>query len=687
MAFPLSLLDEAEEGIINEKNLLGDELATLAPPPGDVEDSLDPSQSLPVGYKLTKKGKIIKSLPDIQASEIREKRSTEVKALIRRFDQVLVMLGKTRANAQSTVAARLQAGYKAWKTNSSATTFEEFCQMAEAHSIRSEAFMPKLTPIVDGINVEHNCSQFIPESDYKQLSDFLERHVSDPIWFAPQQAVVDGVVQPLSQEAQSWLLKNQSSKTLKVSSMDKGQKEKVAWRWLIISHNSCNPKARVALNPKLSVKYERHGNKPSTSGGDSSSKEESLKMNQILDALRENLKGSSQIPEGHFVMARDSLDVFLMKSLDVIKWLTGSFATFSTETALFSAKTENTNPSTIDRLNAWKDMADSIFNNEFQPIPLDIEGYLGEAVREASPIPEAEAQEDSPSGDATEPPESFDTGDRLWWRQDIDFTEVHEGQVFLTMEAFGATYYSLFEEQAAPLPASGQREIKSSENSTPGTLSAGKSPVEKGKEVARSGNKKKAVVEQENPLSVKGEPKSRSLSDEQRSSLRKFFKLTEGLIPPEAWNAMDNKAKAKSMAERSIPRWATAAVLRNAANLELIVQGKLTKDNADGGLAAPKQPGAGSSQAIEAWTRLKTDFKGTTLFANPLTGKEKAFKKRFDSLVADYGEQKSFPKPRDRPDQQGRKGAGRGKGGGSAGMSEFLDMFKSMAEITKALKS
>jgi len=201
--------------------------------------------------------------------------------------------------------------------------------------------------------------------------------------------------------------------------------------------------------------------------------------------------------------------------------------------------------------------------------------------------------------------------------------------------------------------------------------------------------KAKHPTEEENPLHVKGEPKSKALSEDQRKTLRKFFKLTEGLVPPEEWKAMNTKERSLAMAERSLPKWATNAVLKRSSNLELILKGELTKETVNGHLSVtqPKKVG-GSSQAIEAWQSLKSDFKGVQLFRNPVTSKEKAFKKRFDSLVSDYGDQKCFPKLREHPDQQGRGRSSSRRGGTTdSGMGAMLQMAKAMGEIARAFKS
>jgi len=137
------------------------------------------------------------------------------------------------------------------------------------------------------------------------------------------------------------------------------------------------------------------------------------------------------------------------------------------------------------------------------------------------------------------------------------------------------------------------------------------------------------------------------------------------------------------MAKRSIPRWASEAVLRSAGNLQLIVEGKLTKENANSAARTPKiAVTKATGQAMEAWQQLKSDFKGTPLYRNPSTAKEKAFKKRFDQLVVSYGQQPCFPKLRERPDQQGRSPS-RGRKPSSAG-GDFLQMAKAFGEIARA---
>jgi len=120
--------------------------------------------------------------------------------------------------------------------------------------------------------------------------------------------------------------------------------------------------------------------------------------------------------------------------------------------------------------------------------------------------------------------------------------------------------------------------------------------------------------------------------------------------------------------------------------LREILKGELTKDNANDSLrSSSRGPTTGRSQALEAWTRLKSDFKGTALLQKPATAKERAFRKRFDSLKAEYGDQPHFPKLRQRPSQQGQGPSNirSGKGGELEGI---LAMAKLAGEVARAFR-
>jgi putative sterol carrier protein len=198
---------------------------------------------------------------------------------------------------------------------------------------------------------------------------------------------------------------------------------------------------------------------------------------------------------------------------------------------------------------------------------------------------------------------------------------------------------------------------------------------------------KQSAVEKDNPLNVKGTPKSKALSEEQRKALRAYFKLETEPIPQDEFAKLSKKEKTKALKSRSIPRWASEAVLRKASNLQEILEGRLTKDNFQKSpRIAPPNQSSRASQAMEAWLALKADYRGIPLLRRPSTAREKAFKERFLKLKEQYGEQACFPRFKERPDHQGQAGSPARARGNNPDMGGFLDMAKAFGEIARALR-
>jgi hypothetical protein len=277
----------------------------------------------------------------------------------------------------------------------------------------------------------------------------------------------------------------------------------------------------------------------------------------------------------------------------------------------------------------------------------------------------------------------------------LDFINVFGERPFTTMRRFGCAYLSLEESVAGPStsrPAGDKPAATKGEKvpSSPGSKNQEKGKSSPSKPKGAQPKKTGDPLNSSNPLGVKSEVKSSALSAEQRAALRKHFKLVEGLVPSDEWDLMDRKHRNQALKDRTIPKWASSAVLKRPSNLELILKGKLTVDNVGATLSvATQNQKPGASQALEAWTKLRSDFKGVTLFREPITGREKAFKKRFDSLLADYGNQPCFPKLRERPDRQSSRSpsAKDTSKGGTGGMDGFLNMLKLAVEISKIAKS
>jgi hypothetical protein len=738
-------VNKAEDILIQMKSSLEEErdslrAANVAGAAGGSDGSLP--VNLPLGWKMTKKGKIIQSLDEIQQEELVKKKVEELNGKIAAADKDLILIGRMRQAAEATVAERLEKAWKEYKLANANCTRTEFGQSDLFRTASQAIALPRLTTPVTGVVVETYLHSFPPEDLKGRFLEFLDRHPSDPFWYAPQQAVQDGAVQPLDQTTSSWLLKNQSNKKLKISALDKGAKERMAWRWLIISHNQVNPTNRVKLLPQLSVRYERKGaltlvaKKPAAPTAMDITKAVLEEFRKVVSQPSASTEGPTGKPEeqakaasvvGDPTVLKENVDLFLEQTFGLLVSMTHGRVDYDKDSLSFKSKPGV--PKSLEKsLNSWCESADALLKNKCPPsITLPEAGALqihltsvtcvncGRDVQldelfespeerhewllqhDAAGVPYScgcvgTETPSSPADTPEEPVETFQDSDgRTWVREDIDFFPDQEGLVLLTMVKGGVNY--LARQDGTPLDTKGKKKMapppEKKAGSPPRASSSAVQTAEVPKVEKKGGQPDKSTspLSQENPLRVKGEPASRALSDDQRKALRQFFKLKEGLIPPVEWSTMNPKQRAQALKERSIPRWATAAVLRRPENLEQIVKGSLTKDNIGDALAVTptgKQTQA-HGQAIEAWTALKQDFRGVTLYREPVTSKERAFKKRFDQLIADYGEQKAFPRPKERPDKQGRDSS-RVRGNPVAGFEGFLQMAKAFGEVAKAFK-
>jgi hypothetical protein len=733
-------VNQAEDSLIQAKSALEGEMTSLQASSKEVAEAEDDGTlpaNLPLGWKITKKGKIIQNLAEIQQAEMIKKRMDELVGKVAAVDKDLILIGRMRQAAESTVAVRLEAAWKTFHLENPDKGRSEFGLSDHFRTASQAIALPRLTSPVTGVAIETFLNRFPPEGYEDRLLKFLDRHPSDPFWHAPPEAVVDGKVQPLAQSAQSWLMKNQSNKTLKLSALDKLAKERMAWRWLIISHNQVNPTSRVKLPPQLSVNYERKGRHTMVAKRPDPPTDELIRS--VLAEFKKTVNTASApqskddsgsplqedspaITDTSNAIDKAKVDLFVEQTFQTLASLMHGFAEYDEQS--FEFKSCPGISKTVARsLNSWCVSADSLLHNKEPPaidppaagalhsrlVELSCVGcgqvfevdeeWLGQAESAGLPFTcdscAETSRSDGPSGQSG-PLDSFeDEEGRMWIQEDLDPFPFKEGEVLLKMEKDGISYLAKQVTKPKPDPK-GKGKAKEGVQlpskpavPTPPSKPPG-NPVKTGEKAETKGGQpgKASPLTEENPLRVKAEPASRALSDDQRKSLRKFFKLTEGLVPPLEWSQMDSKQRARALKERSIPRWATAAVLRRPENLELILKGTLTKDTVGEVLAATpsgSKPYA-TGQAVESWTALRNDFRGVTLYREPVTAKERAFKKRFDQLVADYGEQKVFPRPKERPDRQGRSGSPRPSGAGVAGFDGFLQMAKAFGEIAKAFR-
>jgi len=642
------------------------------------------------------------------------------------------LIERTLTNAAMTMEARTSNAYRESGVTPGSSTVVP--PMVTKHL--KGAPLPKIHEAVVGIEVQYSSTRDILPDDYEHLASFLMRNKDASRWFAPHDARdSSGRILPMPHDIVNRCIKNLTLKEAKVAAIPKEVKEALAWKWLIISHNHVvrTKEERVFLPTKLNLSYSRkveRRREPRAPGPSAES------VRKLLAETVEDLRKS-------FVESRENPEpaVDMVPTKEVLSFLQVLHAAISSqlevgcdwngEASRFSPKLGKENYATsATRWNKVLAAGEDLLAHRAVELPepedfpvLDIDRKTDEflsslpkpapAVSSPAPTPdqsgqgpaydgtdflagqaEAKAAEDQPIDDEVlsddegweeRHPEFIVVNDQTFFRNDIQILDVMEGQELRTVFHNDLQYYCVVGEPTGPAKSSKKGKIATRPVPDPSPKGKEKKGV-KGKE-EKGESSKVPPVAQENPLRVKGEPKSKALSNEQRVALRKYFKLKDTPVAPEVWSSLTSKEKSAAMAERSIPRWASDAVLKSASNLQQIVEGKLTKDNAMTAARDPKKLVANKAtgQALEAWQSLKADFKGTSLFKTPHTAKEKAFKKRFDQLLADYGQQPCFPKLRERPDHQGRSSS-RGRKPASTDLSGMIEMARAFGQIASALR-
>lgn len=196
----------------------------------------------------------------------------------------------------------------------------------------------------------------------------------------------------------------------------------------------------------------------------------------------------------------------------------------------------------------------------------------------------------------------------------------------------------------------------------------GRQSTKKGKEVVvgddvpAKGDKPKDRLSKKNPLggSAAGDPESKNpmLTDQQFKTLRSHLGVKERPIG-EDWDVLDPASKRKLRKETKLPKWVMDAIRHDPKNYDRIRSDHLTKEKWDE-LKAPSTVYQ-KTEAVREWSSAKKTFKGIALLAEPTTPREKAYRKRYDSLVSKYASVEGvFPKlglnpdSRDKPAKRGR---------------------------------
>jgi hypothetical protein len=692
---PVSALENLLESIAKNKSILRAQIKQLytgigKPVPSRYQLGSD-SPPAPAVFNpfevLSQKEK--KSLATIQALEEAEKKLAQKEEEWHSNVISATLTEKTLQNAASSFAMRQKraqaAEYQSARSEGRNVDEETLSRISDG--VVAEAPLPKILPPVVGIEISYHSGRDILPTDYDRLAAFIERHPDESRWFAPQECrSPEGTLLPLSHEMENLCLKNLRVKDSKaLAHLEKNVKEALAWRWLIISHNHVNKDARVKLSPKLTISYERSRAKVNPNV---KATEQMESVRSLVEEFIRVAKTPTPTPDPAVqqeIISASAVGQLTTQVWDTLLW-TFSKQMIPTDDYRIQARPEFAHVQPIaDRWNAVFESADALLESRKLPevqslgAPLELDKLLhrvDEVVHE--PASEGSVADSAESWQLLHP-EFIERDGTTFFRNDIELLDITEGQEFRTVVHEGVEYYSIIGTPAGPALSA---KSKGKKPLRPAASSKEKSP--KRATAVKSKEASQSPIQKENPLGVKGEPKSASLSESQRATLRKFFNLEEGVIPSDVWSRLSNKERQAEMAKRSIPRWASESVLRSPSNLQLILEGKLTRDNANKAARSLKVGASkATSQAMEAWQQLKHDFKGTPLFRNPATSKEKAFKKRFDQLVADYGQQPCFPKLRERPDQQGRSPS-RGRKPTRSEGGDFLQMAKAFGEIARA---
>jgi hypothetical protein len=737
----------------------------------DLNEEPNSSEECSVGNSnspILKKGKEKKKkvplaffLKDIQKDEVFNKTLSALEERQRVLNRNIKLISSTFEQASRSVSDRLMSAWKSHKAlKGTAVAYDDWLLREEATSIQEAVHLPKLLSPINGIVLDYKSGIDVKPDYYLRLSAFADRHPADFVWYAPMDALKEGKVQPLSQQAESFLVKNMGRKGAKLSSLNRTEKEFLAWRWLIISHNHTFADDRVQLSPRLSVSYERRMGNPKPPAAPISA---SAEREALTDVLKQFINQLPKPPPVGITLPEKTYLDFIQMSKKLVFMMAGGWCTEGVD-GTWSIKNPDRKDDAFtnkvkDGVNSWLTAVHDLGTGKEQ---FSTEWYSDEKINEAAvkftptadnvfmrrsnpfTIPPVEVTEHQPSVEeeqldqqadsddkyqayqdkaaeeeyldsmgfssqeeydiwVEQHPESFDKDGHVFYRDDIDLLDVSVGQTFLVTFHNGVEYRAVTGSPTGPVKsekAKGKTPTREVDN--PAAL-AKKVPVPKeetGQPSTPSSKKKVGKAKKEggqakgsdkltedNPLRVRSEPKSKALSNDQRKALRSFFHLEESLVPADEWKAMSSKDKAKALKARSLPRWATDAVLRHPDNLEMILKGKLTKDNRNVSIvrAAPPNGSPRAAQAMEAWQKLKGDFDGVTLFREPHTSKEKAFKKRFDQLVSDYGKQSCFPKLRERPDRQSGGSRNRSVSSSRGGeLSGLIDIAKAVGEIARA---
>jgi hypothetical protein len=285
------------------------------------------------------------------------------------------------------------------------------------------------------------------------------------------------------------------------------------------------------------------------------------------------------------------------------------------------------------------------------------------------------------------------------------------------------TYYRVYTKEA-PKPAVATPQQKKAPKEPPrpatpgpsGTKSASAEPAkadpavssEEKKQVKGDGKKQskaekaeKDPLNNKDPLKVnpnppkreKGVPRTKLLTDEELTRLRKVFNLeAPKIVDPAIWNSWTSAERNAYRNSTALPRWAVVSVIDNHNNLALIESGTLTKETMATKKLPPvpskETPGTSTATCAAAWKVLKEKYPGINVYSNPQTKKEKALKSEYDSLASRFPKNPALPKVRLKNASRGSTVAHVGAGGQDpfSALAPVMTLMGQFAEILGKLR-
>jgi hypothetical protein len=174
-----------------------------------------------------------KNLPDRSS-----KRIADIQ-LWQSFNEELKGLQASLKQAQRVVSLHKELTQKGWVTEG-----DEYVSSL----IFKEAVREVTVTYYSTLTLTPQCCEYLARLYHSRGEQLL--------WYAPQDAFVEGKLQPPPAAVENRIFKLMVDKDKSYSSLRDSDREALAWRWLIISHNYTFPSALVSFkNKKLNFSY------------------------------------------------------------------------------------------------------------------------------------------------------------------------------------------------------------------------------------------------------------------------------------------------------------------------------------------------------------------------------------------------------------------------------------------------